>query len=91
MDQYNRTQIKVTSLLKKNKNKDSRGIAAEKGVIIAHYGIAVGVLFASGERRKIKVKRQAGHVVGDNVVLEGHHIKGMPRKPPWPAGTPAGA
>ncbi|WDP88401.1 MAG: ribosome small subunit-dependent GTPase A [Desulfobacter sp.] len=66
--------------MKKKKNQHSSGVAEEKGTIIAHYGIAVGVLFESGQRRKIKVKRRAGHVVGDNVILRGHRLEGLPRK-----------
>ena len=29
-----------------------------KGVIVAHHGIAVDILYESGERRKVKVKRR---------------------------------
>jgi len=49
-------------------------------VIVAHYGIAVDILFESGEQQKVKVKRRAGHVVGDNVSVKHHRITGLPRK-----------
>ncbi|SDU58179.1 ribosome small subunit-dependent GTPase A [Desulfobacula phenolica] len=51
-----------------------------KGVIVAHHGIAVDILFASGERRKVKVKRRAGHVVGDNVAVQDQRLTRLPRK-----------
>ncbi len=42
----------------------------KKGVIVAHYGVAVDVLFAEDNSRSmIRVKRNSGHVVGDNVVI----------------------
>ncbi len=43
-----------------------------KGVIVAHYGVAVDVQFSGdNERCMVRVKRNSGHVVGDNVVVEG--------------------
>jgi ribosome biogenesis GTPase len=46
-------------------------IKKEEGVIVAHYGIAVDVLFTENEEcRMIRVKRNSGHVVGDRVVVE---------------------
>lgn len=42
-----------------------------EGVIVAHYGVAVDVLFADdNSRTMVRVKRNSGHVVGDNVVVE---------------------
>ena len=44
----------------------------QSGVIVAHYGVAVDVQFAgANERHMVRVKRKSGHVVGDNVVVEG--------------------
>lgn len=44
---------------------------ARNGVIVAHYGVAVDVLFADdNSRTMVRVKRKSGHVVGDNVVVE---------------------
>lgn len=38
---------------------------------MAHYGVAVDVLFAgSNEPSMIRVKRNSGHVVGDNVIIK---------------------
>jgi ribosome biogenesis GTPase / thiamine phosphate phosphatase len=46
-------------------------ITGEAGLIVAHYGVAVEVLFAaSGVRRMIRVKRSSGHVVGDLVTVD---------------------
>lgn len=42
----------------------------KKGVIVAHYGVAVDVLFEDGTTAMIRVKRNSGHVVGDNVTVE---------------------
>jgi len=51
--------------LKKNNPSTSR-----KGVIVAHYGVAVDVLFEDGSTEMVRVKRNSGHVVGDNVIIE---------------------
>ncbi|MCF6248625.1 MAG: ribosome small subunit-dependent GTPase A, partial [Desulfobacula sp.] len=45
-----------------------------------HHGMAVDILFESGERRMIKVKRREGHVVGDNVVVQDQHLIRLPRR-----------
>ncbi len=46
--------------------------AAKKGMIVAHYGVAVDVLFAEDNACKmIRVKRNSGHVVGDEVIVHG--------------------
>ncbi len=50
------------------------------GVIVAHHGIAVDILFESGERRMVKVKRRSGHVVGDNVDVGEHGLTRLPRR-----------
>lgn len=47
----------------KNKSKE--------GVIVAHYGVAVDVLFTEDDVcRMIRVKRNSGHVVGDRVEIQ---------------------
>ena len=51
--------------------KEQPTIENKKGVIVAHYGVAVDVLFSEdNERSMIRVKRNSGHVVGDNVVIK---------------------
>ncbi len=61
--------------------KDSSGSAQDrKGVIVAHHGIAVDILFESGERQMVKVKRRAGHVVGDNVVVWDQRLTRLKRR-----------
>jgi len=51
------------------------------GIIIAHYGVAVDVLFQdSGEKSRVRVKRNSGHVVGDNVEIEGEILTRLPRQ-----------
>lgn len=43
----------------------------KEGVIVAHYGVAVDVLFAADNAcRMIRVKRNSGHVVGDKVIIQ---------------------
>lgn len=42
----------------------------KNGIIVAHYGVAVEVLFTDpAERAMVRVKRNSGHVVGDNVLV----------------------
>ncbi|MBW4055476.1 MAG: ribosome small subunit-dependent GTPase A [Proteobacteria bacterium] len=50
------------------------------GLIVAHHGISVEVLFDNGTRRMVRVKRNSGHVVGDNVVVTGEVLKRLPRR-----------
>ena len=52
----------------------------QKGVIVSHHGIAVNIRFESGEQRLVKVKRRAGHVVGDTVAVKHHRLTRLPRK-----------
>lgn len=53
--------------------------AGRQGVIVAHLGVAVEVLFADGERRQVRVKRRSGHVVGDAVLVVGEVLERLPR------------
>ena len=42
-----------------------------EGIIVAHYGVAVDVLYADdNSRAMVRVKRNSGHVVGDKVRVE---------------------
>ncbi len=50
------------------------------GLIVAHHGISVEVLFENDTRRMVRVKRNSGHVVGDNVVVTGEVLKRLPRR-----------
>lgn len=49
------------------------------GLIVSHYGVAVEVLFDSGERRVVRVKRNSGHVVGDRVRVTAEVLERLPR------------
>jgi ribosome biogenesis GTPase len=53
---------------------------ALSGVIVAHHGVSVEVLFSSGERRMVRVKRNSGHVVGDDVLVTGEVLQRQPRR-----------
>ena len=50
-----------------------------EGLITSHYGVAVDVLFADGQRAMVRVKRRSGHVVGDRVVIRGEVLERLPR------------
>lgn len=52
----------------------------DNGIIVAHHGMAVDVRFESGARRMVRIKRRAGHVVGDRVVARGKNLKRLPRR-----------
>lgn len=51
-----------------------------EGLIVSHYGVAVEVLFGSGERRMVRVKRNSGHVVGDGVRVAAEVLERLPRR-----------
>ena len=51
-----------------------------RGVVVAHHGISVEVLFDSGEREMVRVKRSSGHVVGDDVLVRGEVLQRLPRR-----------
>lgn len=73
-------KIKKKNMGVQNKQASPDSGPEQKGVIVAHHGIAVDILFESGERRMVKVKRRAGHVVGDNVTVTGTRLLRLPRK-----------
>lgn len=51
-----------------------------EGVIVAHYGVAVDVLFTGDNNSTmVRVKRNSGHVVGDNVVVEDETLTRLDR------------
>jgi len=52
----------------------------KEGVIVAHLGVAVEVLFVDGERAQVRVKRNSGHVVGDSVTVCGEVLQRHPRR-----------
>jgi len=59
------------------KNQTNR----EKGVIVAHYGVAVDVRFESdGQTKMVRVKRNSGHVVGDNVKVDDEVLTRLERE-----------
>jgi ribosome biogenesis GTPase / thiamine phosphate phosphatase len=51
-----------------------------EGLIVSHYGVAVEVLFGTGERRMVRVKRNSGHVVGDLVRVAEEVLERLPRE-----------
>ena len=52
----------------------------EDGLVVAHHGVAVEVLFGDGARRQVRVKRRSGHVVGDRLVVRGDTLERLPRR-----------
>ncbi len=72
---------------KRNKSDNSRtpkvsscSAQGREGVIVAHRGVAVEVLFNTGERCMVRVKRRSGHVVGDDVVVREEVLERLPRR-----------
>ena len=57
----------------------SRLLEAKEGLIIAHHGVSVEVLFSDGLRSMIRVKRSSGHVVGDRVHISSEVLSRLPR------------
>jgi ribosome biogenesis GTPase len=51
-----------------------------RGLITAHYGVEVEVVFTTGKRRMVRVKRNSGHVVGDDVEVSGELLLRLPRR-----------
>jgi ribosome biogenesis GTPase len=51
-----------------------------EGLVVAHYGVAVEVLFDDGDRSMVRVKRNSGHVVGDDVLVTGEVMKRLSRR-----------
>ncbi|MBK5276186.1 MAG: ribosome small subunit-dependent GTPase A [Desulfuromonadales bacterium] len=55
-------------------------LPGRSGLIVAHHGVAVEVLFSSGEREMVRVKRRSGHVVGDDVLVRDEVLERLPRR-----------
>lgn len=75
--------------MKKERHKSRTGIKppdpsnaalAREGMIIAHRGVAVAVVWDDGERGVVRVKRRSGHVVGDRVKVVGEVLEQLPRR-----------
>lgn len=62
------------------KKGEAAGAASADGLIVSHFGISVEVLFSDGGRRMVRVKRNSGHVVGDQVRVKGEVLERLPRK-----------
>ena len=61
--------------------KTAEKAGGKNGVIVAHYGVAVEVLFDDGGiKEMIRVKRNSGHVVGDRVRIEGEQLTRQERR-----------
>jgi ribosome biogenesis GTPase len=50
------------------------------GLITSHHGVEVEVVFTTGKRRMVRVKRSSGHVVGDDVEVTGEVLRRLPRR-----------
>ena len=50
------------------------------GLITAHHGVEVKVVFTTGKQRMVRVKRNSGHVVGDDVEVVGEVLRRLPRR-----------
>ena len=66
---------------RRHKNPDPPGSdQACCGLITSHHGVEVEVVFATGKRRMVRVKRSSGHVVGDEVEVRGEVLRRLPRR-----------
>jgi len=48
-------------------------------VIVGHYGVAVEIRFADATRKRVRIPRNAGHVVGDQVMVEDEKLRRLAR------------
>jgi ribosome biogenesis GTPase len=67
------------------KIRSTAPVAGQEGVIVSHFGVEVLVRFAGGagglsEERMVKVKRNSGHVVGDQVRVCGEVLQRLERR-----------
>ncbi len=53
---------------------------SQRGIIVAHYGVAVAVRFDDGSQRPVDVRRNSGHLVGDQVELDDRGLKSLPAR-----------
>jgi ribosome biogenesis GTPase len=58
----------------------SRALTTKEGMIVAHHGVSVEVLFSDGLRSTVGVKRRSGHVVGDRVQISNEVLDRLPRR-----------
>jgi ribosome biogenesis GTPase len=49
-----------------------------QGVVVSHFGVAVAVRLENGDIRRVSVRRNSSHVVGDRVELEGERLTSLP-------------
>lgn len=75
--------------MKRERDRTGRGTATPdsagadqscNGLITAHHGVEVEVVFTTGKRRMVRVKRSSGHVVGDDVEVTGEVLRRLPRR-----------
>ncbi|MGE4609641.1 MAG: ribosome small subunit-dependent GTPase A [Myxococcota bacterium] len=58
----------------------ARDHRSQRGIIVAHYGIAVAVRFDDGSQRPVDVRRNSGHVVGDQVEIGDRGLISLPAR-----------
>lgn len=51
-----------------------------RGLIVAHYGVAVAVRFEDGSQRPVDVRRNSGHLVGDRVEVDERGLISLPAR-----------
>lgn len=67
-----------------------RAPAGQPGVVVEHLGVAVEVELEGGQRRRVRVARKSGLVVGDTVRVEGERIELLPRETELRRRSPGG-
>lgn len=66
--------------MKNVEEQQPQGSGSGDGILVSHFGVAVEVLFPGPERKTVRVKRNSGHVVGDEVCVDGETLIRRPRR-----------
>lgn len=68
-----------------------RAPKGQPAVLVEHLGVAVEVELVGGERRRVRVARRSGLVVGDTVLVDGERLELSPRRTELRRRTAGGA
>jgi len=74
------TTVRTINDRQDSSSDDCQSPRVRNGLVVAHHGISVEVLFECGERCMVRVKRSSGHVVGDSVTVTGELLKRLARQ-----------
>lgn len=61
--------------------RDDKVVRGKPGRLVAHHGVAVDVILDDGTFcQHVKVRRRSGHVVGDEVMVQGERLQRLERR-----------